>query len=127
GLSSGFNMGSWQFRQQSSANWRRDGDRESQRWDALQTWLQHPVASLESLLKVGESYTSGNLLGSMAFTGVKLETDQRMWPQSRRGYAPEIRGTASTPSRVVAKQNGRTHYETSVPQGAFVLDDVPNT
>ena len=78
GLSSGFNMGSWQFRQQSSANWRRDGDRESQRWDALQTWLQHPVASLESLLTVGESYTSGNLLGSMAFTGVKLETDQRM-------------------------------------------------
>ena len=127
GLSSGFNMGSWQFRQQSSANWRRDGDRESQRWDALQTWLQHPVASLESLLTVGESYTSGNLLGSMAFTGVKLETDQRMWPQSRRGYAPEIRGTASTPSRVVVKQNGRTLYETSVPQGPFVLDDLPNT
>ena len=127
GLSSGFNMGSWQFRQQSSANWRRDGDRESQRWDALQTWLQHPVASLESLLTVGESYTSGNLLGSMAFTGVKLETDQRMWPQSRRGYAPEIRGTASTPSRVVVKQNGRTLYETSVPQGPFVLDDLANT
>lgn len=63
----------------------------------------------------------------MAFTGVKLETDQRMWPQSRRGYAPEIRGTASTPSRVVVKQNGRTLYETSVPQGPFVLDDLPNT
>lgn len=127
GLNSGFNLGSWQFRQQSSANWRRDDNRESQRWDALQTWLQHPIAKLESVLTVGESYTSGNLLGSMAFTGIKLETDQRMWPQSRRGYAPEIRGTASTPSRVVIKQNGRTLYETSVPQGPFVLDDLPNT
>ncbi|MBB1201530.1 fimbrial biogenesis outer membrane usher protein [Enterobacteriaceae bacterium 89] len=127
GLSSGFNLGSWQFRQQSSANWRRDEYRESQSWDALQTWLQHPIARLESLLTVGESYTPGNLLGSMAFTGIKLETDQRMWPQSRRGYAPEIRGTASTPSRVVVKQNGRTLYETSVPQGPFVLDDLPNT
>lgn len=127
GLSSGFNMGSWQFRQQSSANWRRDGERESQRWDALQIWLQRPVAQLESLLTVGESYTPGNLLGSMAFTGIKLETDQRMWPQSRQGYAPEIRGTASTPSRVEVKQNGRTLYETSVPQGPFVLDDLPNT
>ncbi|WP_324724368.1 fimbria/pilus outer membrane usher protein [Lelliottia sp. JS-SCA-14] len=127
GLSSGFNLGSWQFRQQSSANWRRDDYRETQRWDALQTWLQHPIVRLESVLTVGESYTPGNLLGSMAFTGVKLETDQRMWPQSRRGYAPEVRGTASTPSRVVVKQNGRTLYETSVPQGPFVLDDLPNT
>lgn len=127
GLNSGFNIGSWQFRQQSSANWRRDDYRETQRWDALQTWLQHPIAKLESVLTVGESYTPGNLLGSMAFTGIKLETDQRMWPQSRRGYAPEIRGTASTPSRVVVKQNGRTLYETSVPQGPFVLDDLPNT
>lgn len=127
GLSSGFNVGSWQFRQQSSANWRRDDYRETQRWDALQTWLQHPIARLESLLTLGESYTPGNLLGSMAFTGIKLETDQRMWPQSRRGYAPEVRGTASTPSRVVVKQNGRTLYETSVPQGPFVLDDLPNT
>lgn len=127
GLSSGFNIGSWQFRQQSSANWRRDDYRETQRWDALQTWLQHPIAKLESVLTAGESYTSGNLLGSMAFTGIKLETDQRMWPQSRRGYAPEIRGTASTPSRVAVKQNGRTLYETSVPQGPFVLDDLPNT
>lgn len=127
GLNSGFNIGSWQFRQQSSANWRRDAYRESQSWDALQTWLQHPIAKLESVLTVGESYTPGNLLGSMAFTGIKLETDQRMWPQSRRGYAPEIRGTASTPSRVVVKQNGRTLYETSVPQGPFILDDLPNT
>lgn len=79
------------------------------------------------MLTAGESYTPGNLLGSMAFTGIKLETDQRMWPQSRRGYAPEIRGTATTPSRVVVKQNGRTLYETSVSQGPFVLDDLPNT
>ncbi|MGU3523446.1 fimbria/pilus outer membrane usher protein [Enterobacteriaceae bacterium C23F] len=127
GLNSGFNIGSWQFRQQSSASWRRDDYRETQRWDALQTWVQHPIARLESVLTLGESYAPGNLLGSMAFTGVKLETDQRMWPQSRRGYAPEVRGTASTPSRVVVKQNGRTLYETSVPQGPFVLDDLPNT
>ncbi|ALR77349.1 fimbria/pilus outer membrane usher protein [[Enterobacter] lignolyticus] len=127
GLNSGINLGTWQFRQQSSANWRRENGRESQQWDALQTWLQRPIAGLGSLLTVGESYTPGNLLGSMAFTGVKLETDQRMWPQSRRGYAPEIRGTASTPSRVVVTQNGRTLYETSVPQGPFILDDLPNT
>lgn len=127
GLNSGFNLGAWQFRQQSSANWRRDDTRETHRWDALQTWMQRPIAPLESMLTAGESYTPGNLLGSMAFTGIKLETDQRMWPQSRRGYAPEIRGTATTPSRVVVKQNGRTLYETSVSQGPFVLDDLPNT
>jgi len=126
GLTSGLNLGAWQLRQQSSATWRRYQGESRQQWDNLQSWVQRPIARLDSLLTVGESYTSGNLLGSVAFTGVRLETDQRMWPQSRRGYAPQVRGTARTPSRVVIKQNDRTLYQTSVPEGPFVIDDLPD-
>lgn len=127
GLNSGINLGLWQFRQQSSASISRFNDRQTQKWDNLQTWVQRPIAALGSTLTLGESYTAGNLLGSVAFTGVKLQTDERMQPQSRRGYAPEIRGTATSPARVVVSQNGRKIYETSVPEGPFLIDTLANS
>lgn len=127
GLNSGINLGLWQFRQQSSASISRYNDRQTQKWDNLQTWVQRPIAALGSTLTLGESYTAGNLLGSVAFTGVKLQTDERMQPLSRRGYAPEIRGTAGSPARVVVSQNGRKIYETSVPEGPFLIDNLANT
>lgn len=127
GLTAGINFGLWQLRQQSSASYSRYGDKKRYQWDNLQTWLQRPIAALQSSLSAGQSYTGGNLLSSMAFTGVKLETDQRMWPQSRQGYAPEIRGTAASAARVVVSQNGRTLYQTNVAQGPFVINDLAST
>lgn len=127
GLKSGINLGLWQLRQQSSATYSQSPSRSRYQWQSLQTYMQRPIAALDSNLMIGQSYSGGSLFGSMAFNGVKLETDQRMWPQSRRGYAPEIRGTAQTNARVVVSQNGRTIYETNVPQGPFVIDDLSST
>ncbi|MGC6232503.1 fimbria/pilus outer membrane usher protein [Hafnia paralvei] len=127
GLKSGINLGLWQLRQQSSATYSQSSSRSRYQWQSLQTYMQRPIAALNSNLMIGQSYSGGSLFGSMAYNGVKLETDQRMWPQSRRGYAPEIRGTAQTNARVVVSQNGRTIYETNVPQGLFVIDDLSST
>ncbi len=38
------------------------------------------------------------------FNGVKLYTDQSMWPQGKLGYAPEIRGVANTNARVLIRR-----------------------
>lgn len=127
GLKSGINLGLWQLRQQSSATYSQSPSRSRYQWQSLRTYMQRPIAALDSNLMIGQSYSGGSLFGSMAYNGVKLETDQRMWPQSRRGYAPEIRGTAQTNARVVVSQNGRTIYETNVPQGPFVIDDLSST
>lgn len=127
GLKSGINLGLWQLRQQSSATYSQSPSRSRYQWQSLQTYMQRPIAALDSNLMIDQSYSGGSLFGSMAYNGVKLETDQRMWPQSRRGYAPEIRGTAQTNARVVVSQNGRTIYETNVPQGPFVIDDLSST
>lgn len=127
GLKSGINLGLWQLRQQSSATYSQSSSRSRYQWQSLQTYMQRPIAALNSNLMIGQSYSGGSLFGSMAYNGVKFETDQRMWPQSRRGYAPEIRGTAQTNARVVVSQNGRTIYETNVPQGPFVIDDLSST
>ncbi len=61
------------------------------------------------------------------FNGVKLYTDQSMWPQGKLGYAPEIRGVANTNARVLIRRAGHLIYETQVPPGPFLIDDLYNT
>ncbi len=79
------------------------------------------------MLTLGDRYTSNSLFGSLSFNGAKLASDQRMWPQGRRGFAPEVRGVAGASARVVVRQLGQIIYETSVPTGAFVISDLYNT
>jgi outer membrane usher protein len=53
-----------------------------------------------------------------------MATDDSMYPDSQRGFAPVIRGVASTNARVSIRQNGYTVYETFVSPGAFAIDDL---
>ncbi|PLL71151.1 hypothetical protein CWN76_24590, partial [Klebsiella quasipneumoniae] len=39
-------------------------------------------------------------------------SDDQMLPQSRRGYAPEIRGVANTSAKVTVRQGDQVIYET---------------
>src|SRR5699024_425268 len=75
-------------------------------------------------LTLGDSYTDGAVFDSFALRGVQLATDDRMLPQSRRGYAPVIRGTADTNAKVTIRQNGVELTETTVAPGPFVIDDL---
>ena len=50
-----------------------------------------------------------------------------MWPDSLRGYAPTVRGMASSNARVVVKQNGFNIYESTVAPGAFEINDLYST
>lgn len=124
----GANAGLWQARHQANLRY-MDSDKtgSAYRWNSVRTWVQRPLADIESQLTLGDSYTSSTMFGSLSFNGVKLETDQRMWPQGKRGYAPEVIGTASSNSRVVIKQQDRVIYETTVPPGPFVIGDLYNT
>nr|WP_245930106.1 fimbrial outer membrane usher protein [Mangrovibacter plantisponsor] len=124
----GANAGLWQARHQANLRY-MDSNRagNSYHWNAVRTWVQRPLPDISSQLSLGDNYTSSSMFGSLSFNGVKLETDQRMWPQGKRGYAPEVIGTATTNSRVVIKQQERVIYETTVPPGPFVINDLYNT
>ncbi|KAI5929291.1 Spermatogenesis-associated protein 21 [Manis javanica] len=52
------------------------------------------------------------------------DCDDRMLPDSQRGYAPVVRGVANTNARVTITQNGIKLYETTVAPGAFVINDL---
>ncbi|NIE56321.1 MULTISPECIES: fimbria/pilus outer membrane usher protein [unclassified Burkholderia] len=121
GLNSGINIGNWHFRHNGSYTWSQRGGSQYQN---LSTYVQRDVPSLSSQLVIGETFTSGELFDSTQFRGVRLSTDDRMLPDSLRGYAPVVRGVANSNAKVTIRQNGATLYETTVSPGPFEIRDL---
>ncbi|AXL50635.1 fimbrial assembly protein [Paraburkholderia caffeinilytica] len=121
GLNAGVNIGAWHFRHQSSVS-QETG--QSTHFDNIATYVQHDVAALKSQVTLGDSYTAGDVFDSVQFRGAQIATDDRMLPESLRGYAPVVRGTAETNARVTIRQNSQVIYETSVSPGPFEINDL---
>ena len=120
-LNSGLNMGLWRLRQQASL--RYDSQNGSD-WNATRTYVQRALPSLRSELTAGEGYTSGRFFSGIGFRGVQIGSDDRMLPESVRGYAPTVRGIAKTNAKVTVRQNGSDIYETTVAPGPFEISDL---
>lgn len=127
GLNAGFNMGRWRVRHQASYQYSSSDTGTLSKWNSIRTYLQRALPGIRSELTVGDSFTGGNLFGSMAFRGIQLSSDDRMLPDYMRRYAPEIHGVARGNARVVVRQNERVIYETSVPAGPFIISDLGGT
>ncbi|KWI69362.1 fimbria/pilus outer membrane usher protein [Burkholderia ubonensis] len=121
GLTAGVNLGKWHFRHEGSYNWATAG---GGKYQDIATYVRRDLAALKAQLTVGESYTTGELFDSTQFRGVQLASDDRMLPESMRGYAPVVRGVANSNAQVTIRQNGVTIYETTVAPGAFEIDDL---
>jgi outer membrane usher protein len=121
GFDAGLNLGNWRVRNNGSVNWKPTTGANYQN---LNTYVQRDFTALRSQLTLGETYTTGELFNTLVYRGVQLATDDRMLPQSLRGYAPTISGIARTSARVVVRQNGNVLLETLVAPGAFMLDDL---
>lgn len=121
GLNAGVNLGGWRLRHQSSV---QQSSGQSSRFDNVATYLQHDVTALKSQFTAGDGYTTGDVFDSVQFRGVQLASDDRMLPDSLRGYAPVVRGTADTNARVTIRQNNQVIYETTVSPGPFEIRDL---
>ncbi len=121
GLNMGLNVGGWQLRQNSSLTW-NEGD--GSHWQRIDTYAQRGIARVRGLLTLGETYTNGELFDSIGYRGISLASDDRMLPDSLRGYAPVVRGIAETNARVEIRQNQQLIYSSTVSPGAFVIDDL---
>jgi outer membrane usher protein len=93
-------------------------------FDNIATYVQHDVAKLKSQVTLGDANTTGDVFDSVSFRGAQIATDDRMLPESLRGYAPVVRGTAGSNARVTIRQNGQVIYETSVSPGRFEITDL---
>lgn len=121
GLRLGANAGAWRLRHTGFLQWEKG--RRAHRGDG-ETYLQRDIHRWNALLTVGEGYSAGDHFNSIGFTGIRLMSDERMLPQSQRGYAPVIQGDASSPARVRIYQQGRLLHETRVAAGPFAIEDL---
>lgn len=117
----GFNADVWRFRHDGALLWNSD---TGNRYQRTSTFVQRDLPSLSAQLTIGETHTSGELFDSTSFRGVRLASDDRMVPESLRGYAPTVRGTARSNAKVTIKQSGSVVYETTVAPGAFEINDL---
>ncbi|EQA1694740.1 fimbria/pilus outer membrane usher protein [Enterobacter hormaechei] len=121
GINAGLNLGAWYFRHDGNYNWQEKGGSQYQ---SLNNYVQRDIPAIKGRIRIGETSTHGQLFDTLPFKGIELVNDDRMLPQSQRGYAPDIRGIARTNARVTVRQNSRVIYETTVSPGAFIIDDL---
>lgn len=119
-FNSGVNMGMWRLRQQGSVRYNTEGSD----WNSARLYLQRPLPSLQSELTLGEGYTSGRFFSGISYRGLELGSDERMLPESIRGYAPTVRGIAQSNANVRIRQGGDEIYQTVVPPGPFEINDL---
>ncbi|EMZ7035337.1 fimbrial biogenesis outer membrane usher protein [Salmonella enterica] len=124
-LRGGLNLGAWRLR--NYATWRRSspaGQRATSDFDVISTYLQRDIKAIRSQLTLGDSSTPSEVFDSVQFRGVQLASDDSMLPDSLRGFAPVIRGVASSNAQVTVRQNGNVIYQAYVPPGPFEITDL---
>lgn len=139
-LHSGANLGGWRLRNYSTWTYNKnsydnnndqvdDADADNSQdsrshWDSINTYVQHDIPRIKGQFTAGDSYTPSDVFDSVQFRGAQVASDDNMLPDSQRGFAPTVRGIASSNAQVTIKQNGSVIYQTYVPPGAFVIDDL---
>lgn len=121
-LNAGLNLGRWRLRQYSSATF---GGNQGSTWNSISAYAERDLPALRAQLTIGDASTNGELFGSTRFRGVRIASDDRMLPQSMRGYAPTVRGVANSNARVQIHQNDTLIYDIAVAPGAFEINDLP--
>lgn len=122
-LRSGINAGGWRLRNYST--WSQTPDNAS--WETISTFLQHDLDMLRAQFTAGENSTRGDVFDSLQYRGINIASDEQMLPYSQRGFAPTIRGIASTNAEVSVRQNGYLIYQKNVAPGAFEITDLYST
>ena len=123
-LNSGLNVGMWRLRQQ--GNLRHDNDNGTH-WNTTRTYAQRALPGITGDLTAGQGFTSGRFFSGLSYTGVEIASDDRMLPESQRGYAPTVRGIATSNAQVIVRQNGNIIYQTTVTPGPFEINDLYST
>ncbi|MCU6359048.1 fimbria/pilus outer membrane usher protein [Enterobacter quasiroggenkampii] len=119
----GINVGPWRVRD-NSVYTRYTGSGSRHQWKHIKTYAERAIAPLRSRLVVGESATTGDIFDSIDFRGAQLASDDDMYPDSMKGFAPVIRGIALSHARVTIKQSGYVIYQTYVSPGPFEIRDL---
>jgi len=121
GLRAGVNLGAWRFRYRGTLN---DTSRAGSSYQNIAAYAERGIAPWRSKLVLGDATTDGQVFDSLAFRGIQLSSEERMYADSLRGFAPVVQGIANSNARVQVFQQGNLIYETTVPPGPFLINDL---
>ena len=95
------------------------------KWNVLNTYLQHDYGFWQGgQFTVGQTSTDGNIIESIPFEGVMLQSDDAMLNPDLGGFAPAISGIANSNAVVSVYQGGSLIYQQSVPAGPFEFKEL---
>ncbi|WP_181012943.1 fimbria/pilus outer membrane usher protein [Citrobacter amalonaticus] len=120
GMDGGLNLLGWRVRVRGDANYSKESGTT---FDSSNLYVEHDVAPLKSRLRIGEIYSSSTFFDAFPLRGVTLSSDTRMLPDSLNTFRPVIRGVAESNAKIIVSQAGTKILETTVPPGAFSIDD----
>ncbi|ATM99657.1 fimbrial assembly protein [Proteus vulgaris] len=120
-LRPGLNFGPWRLRNYTTWS---NSDNQSGKWNTVYTYLSRNINKIKSQLMLGDGVSPSVIFDSVPFRGAQLSTDDDMYPESLRGYAPVIRGIARSNAQITIKQNGYIIYQTEVAAGPFEINDL---
>lgn len=120
-LRPGLNFGAWRLRNYTTWS---NSDNQSGKWNTVYTYLSRNINKIKSQLMLGDGVSPSTIFDSVPFRGAQLSTDDDMYPESLRGYAPVIRGIARSNAQITIKQNGYIIYQTEVAAGPFEINDL---
>ncbi|WP_233598481.1 fimbrial biogenesis usher protein [Erwinia sp. 198] len=123
-LNSGLNIGPWRLRDDRTWTEIDSHGSRHRRWQHGSAYLERAIIPWRSYLTLGDATTDGEVFDSTGFRGVRIMTDDSMYPDSQRGFAPVIRGSAMSNASVSIRQNGYEVYRINVAPGNFVIDDL---
>lgn len=126
GLQGGLNIGGWAIRHSGATEFSQNslGQSSHTPYVGHELYARRGIAQLQGDLTVGDFSTSGQLLEGVAIRGFSIASDDRMLPYSQRGYAPVVQGIADSNANVTVRQGGNIIYQTTVPAGPFIIDDL---
>lgn len=119
-IHAGLNLGAWRLRHRAFFSQGTYGAQH----EVISSHLQRDLPAWNSQLLLGQSSTGGELFESVAFSGVRVATDDRMLPDSLRGFAPVVQGIAEGNAVVTIRQNGTVIHEVTVAPGPFSIEDL---
>lgn len=121
GLQNGINLGSWRLRNESNIT-KQEGSGAI--FTSNRSFIHRDIQWLNSQMYAGDVFSDATLFDSVKIRGIQLKTDESMLPDSERGYAPVIRGTASSSATVEVRQDSFLIYSINVPPGPFVITNL---
>lgn len=124
----GINIGAWRFRGDYNGSYQKQrggySPQETHQFDFSRLYAFTSLTESAAILTLGENYFYSDIFDAWQYSGVSLESDDRMLPPKLVGYAPEIIGVANTNATVIVRSQDRVISETLVPPGPFRIQTL---